>query len=47
MKNIDLLKVAKGTGMLLSIGGMLVTSWVSGKENEKVLEKLVNEHLKK
>lgn len=47
MKNINILKVAKGAGLLLSVGGMLVTSWVSGKENEKILEKLVNEHLKK
>ena len=47
MKNINILKVAKGAGLLLSVGGMLVTSWVSGKENEKILEKLVKEHLKK
>ena len=47
MKNIDVVKVAKGVGMLLSIGGMVLTSWVSGKENEKVLQKLVDERLSK
>lgn len=47
MKNIDIVKVAKGVGMLLSIGGMVLTSWVSGKENEKVLQKLVDERLSK
>lgn len=47
MKNIDVVKIAKGFGMLLSVGGMLLTSWVSGKENEKVLQKLVDERLQK
>lgn len=46
-KNIDVVKLAKGAGMILSIGGMLVSSWVGSKENEKVLEKLVDERLKK
>lgn len=47
MKNIDVLKVAKGAGLVLSIGGMLLNTWVNGKENEKVLEKLVNQHFQK
>lgn len=47
MKNIDVVKVAKGVGMLLSIGGMVLTSWVGSKENEKVLQKLVDERLSK
>lgn len=47
MKKFDVVKVAKGVGMLLSIGGMVLTSWVSGKENEKVLQKLVDERLSK
>ena len=47
MKNMNPLKVAKGVGLLLSIGGMLVTSIVNSKENEKVLEKLVEKHLQK
>ena len=45
--NINGLKLAKGLGMLLSIGGMLVTSIVSSKENEKILEKLVEKRLQK
>lgn len=47
MKNINLLKLAKVGGLLLSIGGMVVTSLVSSKENEKVLEKLVDKRLSK
>lgn len=47
MKNVNIVKLAKGVGMLLSIGGMILTSWVSGKENEKVLQKLVDERLPK
>lgn len=47
MKKLDIVKVAKGVGMLLSIGGMVLTSWVSGEENKKVLEKLVDERLSK
>lgn len=47
VNKINVVKVAKIGGMLLSIGGMVITSWVSGKENEKVLEKLVNERLPK
>ena len=47
MKKLDVLKVAKGAGMLLSIGGMLLNTYVSGKENEKVLAKLVEEKLGK
>ncbi len=43
----DIVKLAKGAGLLLSVGGMLLTSWVSGKENEKVLAQLVDERLKK
>lgn len=47
MKKIDVVKVAKGAGMLLSIGGMVLTSWVTSKENEKTLEKLVDKSLEK
>ena len=47
MKKLDALKVTKGVGMLLSIGGMLLSTYVSGKENEKVLAKLVEEKLGK
>ena len=47
MKKIDVVKLAKGAGMLLSIGGMVLTSWVGSKENEKTLQKLVDERLQK
>jgi len=47
MKNLNLVKVAKIGGLLLSVGGMLITSWVTGKENEGILQKLVEERLQK
>jgi hypothetical protein len=47
MNKDNIVKVAKIGGMLLSIGGMVLTSWVSSKENEKTLQKLVEEHLQK
>lgn len=47
MKNIDAVKIAKGVGLLLSFGGMMLSSWVGSKENEKVLQKLVDERLQK
>lgn len=47
MKKINVVKVAKGAGMLLSIGGMILASWVGSKENEETLQKLVDEKIKK
>jgi hypothetical protein len=47
MKNLNVVKIAKGVGMLLSVGGMVLSSWVGSKENEKMLEKLVDERLNK
>ena len=47
MKKINPVTLAKGAGLLLSIGGMLVTSWVTGKENEKAMKKFVDERLSK
>ena len=46
MKKFDIVKVARIGGMLLSIGGMVVSSWVGSKENEQTLQKLVDERLK-
>lgn len=46
MKKFDVVKVAKIGGMLLSIGGMVVSSWVGSKENEQTLQKIVDERLK-
>lgn len=47
MKNVDVVKIAKIGGMVLSVGSMLLTTWVSGKENEKTLQKLIDERLQK
>ena len=47
MGKLDTVKVVKGVGMLLSIGGMILSSWVGTKENEKTLQKLVDERLQK
>lgn len=47
MNKIDPLKIAKIGGMVLSISSMLLTTWVSGKENEKTLAKLVDQKLNK
>lgn len=46
-KNIDLLKIAKiGSILLTGVSGVIATI-ISTKENEKILEKLVDERLKK
>ena len=45
-KNVDVLKIARIGGVVLSVGSMLVSSWVSNKEQEKTLKKLVDERLK-
>lgn len=47
MNKIDPLKIAKIGGMVLSISSMLLTTWVSAKENEKTLAKLVDQKLNK
>lgn len=44
---VGLVKIAKIGTVLLTIGTALLTSWVSGKENEKILAKLVDEKLGK
>lgn len=46
MNKLNIVKVAKIGGMLLSIGGMVVSSWVGSKENEQTLQKIVDERLK-
>ena len=47
MKKINLLQVGKWVGIGASAIGMIVTSIVSSKENEKALAKLVDEKMKK
>ena len=45
-KKPDLLKIGKWVGIAASAIGMIVTSVVSSKENEKALAKLVDERMK-
>lgn len=45
MDKIKTVKVVKGVGLLLSFGGMILSSWVGSKENEQTLKKLVDERL--
>lgn len=47
MTNFNIVKIAKIGGVILSVGGMIITSWVTGKENELTLAKLVEERLQK
>ena len=47
MKNLDMVKIAKIGGLLLTIGGTIISSWVGTKENESTLQKLVDERLQK
>lgn len=48
MKNkINIVKIAKIGGMALSVGGMLISSWVGSKEQEQTLAKLVEKRLGK
>lgn len=43
---VDKVVAAKIVGTVLTIGGMLVSNWTGKKEQDKTLEKLVNEKLK-
>lgn len=46
-KNVDVLKIAKiGSLILTGVSGVVATL-ISSKENEKTLQKLVDERLKK
>ena len=45
-KKIDKVTLVKGLGLLMTIGGMLASNWSGKKEQDKELEKLVNEKLK-
>ena len=47
MKKFDMVNVAKIGGLLLTIGGTIVASWVGKKETESTLQKLVDERLQK
>lgn len=46
MKPNNVVKIVKVVGLLLSAAGTVATGWAGSKENEKVLEKLVEERLK-
>lgn len=41
---IDVVKVVKIAGTVMSVAGMLASGWAGSKENAKTLEKLVNDH---
>ena len=41
---VDVIKVVKIAGTVLSVAGMVASNWAGGKEASKTLEKLVNEH---
>lgn len=43
---LDVIKIVKVAGTLLSVAGMLASGWAGTKENEKTLEKLVADHFK-
>lgn len=47
MKNINTVKVVKVISLAASIIGTFATAWVTKKENELTLAKLVDEHLQK
>lgn len=42
--NIDVTKILKIAGLVMSIVGTIATSVASSRENSKTLEKLVNDH---
>ena len=46
MPKIDTVKLIKIGGMILSIAGTIAAGYVSTKENEKTIEKMVEDHFK-
>lgn len=47
MKPNNVVKIVKIGGLILNIAGTIATGWAGSKENEKVLEKLVEKRLNK
>ena len=47
MNKIDKVIIVKGLGMLMTIGGMIASNWSGTRDRDRILEKLVNEKLKK
>lgn len=47
MNKIDKVTIVKGLGMLMTIGGMIASNWSSKKDQDRVLEKLIDERFKK
>ena len=45
--NMNKLHLAKIGSVLLSLGGSLLTIYITSKDNEQTLQKLVDEKLKK
>lgn len=46
-KKIDKVMIVKGVGMLMTIGGMIAANWSGKKDQDRTLEKLIDEKLKK
>lgn len=45
MKNkVDVVTIVKVLGLVLTIGGTIVSNWAGEKENERILEKFVKEN---
>ena len=47
MNKTDKVIIVKGLGMLMTIGGMIAANWSGKKDQDRILEKLINEKLKK
>ena len=45
MNKLNVVKVVKVISMVASVAGMIGSSWVTQKNNEAVLKKLVDERL--
>lgn len=45
MAKIDKVTVVKALGMVMTIGGMLASSWTGKKEQDQTIKKLVDEKL--
>ena len=43
---IDVIKIVKIAGLVLSVAGTVATGWAGSKENERTLGKLVEDRFK-
>ena len=47
MNKLNVVKIVKVISVVASVAGMVGSTWASGKENESILRKLVDERLGK